>query len=929
MSLSLALNNALSGLRVNQVSIATSSQNIANANTPGYSRLQTEQSAIYLGGQGSGVQIDNIYRKVDLYLDRAIQRETTNLGSREIVADYYQRVQILLGEPGQDNSIDEYVGNFFTSLQALAESPEATSFKATAVDTAEVLARELSGLALAFEDLRYQADQDMSIAVKEINIQLAHLETLNVAINRAHALNDSTAGLLDQRDVAIEKISKYLNIDVNVQESGAVYVFADNGRIPLVDTDVHQLSYSPVDSVDMLINDSPTRALQVLTMNDRGEIVGKAHTLISSGIKDGVVSNISGGELAGLQKLRDIEIPQVLEQLDMLAANLRDQVNALHNKGSGFPAASELTGTRAVSASDAYDWEGTMTLAILDEQGNPVTSTYDDEPYGYRPLVLDLTTLDGGNGPGSPDLQTIIDEINNHYNAPPVKAQVGNLNNIQLVMNQNSLPNGGAPGTLNFDLDLDNLSGTEAETWITNVRVLDNTGAVMSNTAAGNISDTMPAIAVNPANAYSFAANSDQLTISTSQPHNFKAGDRVYLENPYSVPTVITPGVTDQDVSGYFEVVSVPGTNQFTVRMVDAETTGPGGTVAAPGPFNARPPYEEVAAGDKTRTRDSGVITADVTANTMASYYDIEVTVGVYDNKAGNLNAVSESATITYRIYNNQTDLLNRRLDAMDIPSNTGVLVYPDTEHQYIFARMVDADGNPLPSVNGNYGNQEGYLQLVANDLNGKDVTIALDEGNSKQIGRPNKSPAEPGTNRGFSHYFELNNFFASNIPTGTGDTTEGSALAMAVEERILRDPRLISTGNLEATPQPSDPDAPPRYTLSRFPGDNSMAQALAKLATQTVSFGAAGGLPASSISFANYTGEILGYVSSKTVRAESDFSDNEILLNGLISRSDAISGVNLDEELAQTTLYQQAYTASARAFTITNELFGELLNII
>ena len=154
MSLSLALNNALSGLRVNQASLSVLSNNIANANTEGYSKQYVDQSQVILDGVGSGVRIDDITRKIDKYLDRSIQREMSNVGAASRVAEYYERVQILMGEPGQANSIDEYVESFFNSLQALSETPDRTSFKTTVAGTADTLARELSGLARALEDLR-------------------------------------------------------------------------------------------------------------------------------------------------------------------------------------------------------------------------------------------------------------------------------------------------------------------------------------------------------------------------------------------------------------------------------------------------------------------------------------------------------------------------------------------------------------------------------------------------------------------------------------------------------------------------------------------------------------------------------------------------------------------------------------------------------
>lgn len=923
MSLSLALNNALSGLNVNQRSLAVISNNIANANTKGYSKQTVDQSATVLDGVGSGVHIDDITRKIDKYLDRSIQRQTSTVGASSTVTDYYQRIQILMGEPGQQNSLDEYIGTFFNTLQTLAESPERVSFQTSVVSTADSLAKEISGLATSLEDLRTQADTDIGEAVKFLNNEFAHLDTINIAINRASGLGTSTAGLLDQRDMALENISKYMDIQTYFEQSGAVKVYTANG-IGLVDEDVHQLSYRPASGIDSFINDKAVNPLQVLTLNDHGEQIRPPEDIIKGGVEGGVVSLLKSGSLQGLHDLRDTLIPEILGQLDTLAAQLRDQVNAIHNDGSGFPPAESLDGTRLVSASQGYDWSGSLTIAALQLDGSPAASTYADEAYtGYRPLNLDLTKLDSGQGAGKPTVQTIIDEINNHFNAPPVKAEVNNLNNIQLVSDNKQLPQG-APPLFTFDLDLENISKTKADFWVTGVTVLDDTGATVSSTAAGTVTDTIPRVAVDTVNTYQFTAGSDQMTVNTLVPHTFAVGDRIYLNDPGGLPANLpVSGVPSSLVVGYFEVTAVNSANQFQVKIGQAAAAT--GTDASGVAFDALPPYDEIAAGEKARTRDAGKITADLTLNSASNYYDISVQVGVFNNDA--TNPKIDIATVTYRVYNNNTNLLNDRFDVSNVTGN-GKREFPSTPHQYIFARLVDANGNELPKTNGSYGDQEGYLQLVSNPLNGQELGIAIDEGDSKQLGRLGDTPPVAGTNRGLSHFFELNNFFQSNIPTEKGDTLSGSAIHLAVERRILDNPSLITTGDLQQSNQPADPNATPLYTVSRYIGDNSVAQRLAKLGTQSVSFGQSGGIPASTLSFGGYTGEVLGYIASRSVAADNTNNDNEILLNGFTSRADAISGVNLDEELANTVIYQHAYSASARIITVTDQLFNALLGI-
>jgi flagellar hook-associated protein 1 len=163
MSLELAINNALTGLNVNQRALSVVSQNIANANTDGYTRKTLDQSAIYIGKEqlGSGVRIDDIVRKVDTYLQRSARTQTSVASNTNTIDEYMARVQTLLGQPGEKNTLDEYVTTFFNNMQSLAQTPERISFREIAMDSGENLAREISSLAYSLEDLRQQADDDI------------------------------------------------------------------------------------------------------------------------------------------------------------------------------------------------------------------------------------------------------------------------------------------------------------------------------------------------------------------------------------------------------------------------------------------------------------------------------------------------------------------------------------------------------------------------------------------------------------------------------------------------------------------------------------------------------------------------------------------------------------------------------------------------
>ena len=907
MSLSLALNNALTGLNVNQKALSVTSNNIANANTEGYSRQIIQQSAQYIGSTGVGVRIEDITRSVDKYLQRSLINQGSSLGYTDVVRTYQERLQVLLGEPGGENTLDEYVSNFFNAMQSLGETPERVSFRENAADSAIVLAREVSTLAEGLYDLRYQADQDMSEAVRTINGELQKIDNLNIAINNATALKNPTAGLMDQLDLSLKRISDYMQVSTYTQENGSVHVYTGNG-IALVDDNLYQIRYRPAAGVATFTADGNMSPLEIVRINENGTDSTDRITLISGGLENNITTVLKDGRLLGLKELRDKIIPDIVAQLDNFSAVLRDSFNAIHNDGSSFPGASELQGTRSFLASDRSDWSGTVRIAALDGQGKPITSPYVDESYtGIRPLDLDLTFLDSGFGKGQPSMQTIVDEINNHFFPPPVKAQVGNLNNIQIVSNTNTIPN--LPPQFTFDLDLDNISKKNAQIFVTGVTVLDDTATNITNVAG----TTRPVFALDTPNTYTTTSGSNLVRINAGG-HTLLNGDVVYLSDP-GAPV---DGISNAALTGYFTVKNATA-GYFEVEVNGTATAGGNFNVAG---MTAIPKWDEIAAGDKRRTRDAGTVTVDFSANTASGYYDIVLNVGVWDETLAPTQI--PTSTITYRVFNNSTNLLNDRINNVALIGN-GARVVGGTSQPSLIAKLVDENGIELAQNNGVYVDQPAFLKLETFDPS---HTIALDELDSKQLGITSSTPTSKGTNRGFSHFFELNNFFESNNPTSTGDTKRGSALNLRVEQRIEDNANLISLGSLQRTPQSSDPNAPARYTYERSIASNDIIQRLSGLNSSELNFDEAGGIANVKQTLNGYVGEILGFLGANAAQAESFFNDSQTLYEGFEQRLDAMRGVNIDEELANTILYQHAYTASARIITVADELFQTLLAV-
>ncbi len=230
VGLSTALTTALSGLNVNQQQLAVLSQNIANANTAGYSLQVANQQAVLPRRRGQRRQHRGRHPPGQPEPDRnAVQQQNSTVGQTGVLSDYNNRIQILLGQPGNNNSLDTFVNGFFNTLQSLAQTPQNTALQQAAVNSGVTLASQVRQTAVGLQNLQYQADTDIGTAVTSVNTDLTNLATLNQNITSATLQGQSVAGLEDQRDSLLNDIAQYLNISTYTNSDGSINVTTGNG----------------------------------------------------------------------------------------------------------------------------------------------------------------------------------------------------------------------------------------------------------------------------------------------------------------------------------------------------------------------------------------------------------------------------------------------------------------------------------------------------------------------------------------------------------------------------------------------------------------------------------------------------------------------------------------------------------------------------
>ncbi len=357
MSLSLSLQNALSSLTYTQSALQVTSNNVANSTTDGYSRKSVVAVSQILNSKGAGVLTSGLTRLVDENLIRDLRTQASDYGYLDVRTQFLKIMQDMFGSLTADSSLSASLTELSNNVEALATFPEDSALRQTLLSSATAVTRQLNEMSDTIQTQRAEADNQIAEAVTDLNAQLARVKDLNDRIARATALNQSTAELEDARDLAISDVADLVDISTFKRNTGEIIVMTKSGRV-LVDSFAATVAHIPVSGVDASIAYPAT--INPLTVD---------------GID--VTTEIKGGRIGALIDIRDTTLPNLQAELNTLATQLRDQVNAVHNDGVGFPAPNTLTGTTTVAGGDAFAGTGIVRLAVVDANGNAVAAPLD------------------------------------------------------------------------------------------------------------------------------------------------------------------------------------------------------------------------------------------------------------------------------------------------------------------------------------------------------------------------------------------------------------------------------------------------------------------------------------------------------------------------------------------------------------------------
>ena len=260
MTVNSILNTAISSLQTYSAALQVTSNNVSNANTPGYARREVELQPQVVGSQSAGVEIAEIRRIADAFLQRELINSQATASYYEVQAKLHDRLQGLLGSPDSDLTLAARIDQVFTSFASLAINPEDAARRLMVVEDLQTLASDISRLSAQLQELRSEADRSLAGEISTVNSALERLFALNPEIAHQRLVGGDASALEDQRDRAIQDIAEVMDIHVVEDADGYVSIFTRAG-LTLLDRSLRQVRYDPVSIVDT------TSRFSTLTVN--------------------------------------------------------------------------------------------------------------------------------------------------------------------------------------------------------------------------------------------------------------------------------------------------------------------------------------------------------------------------------------------------------------------------------------------------------------------------------------------------------------------------------------------------------------------------------------------------------------------------------------------------------------------------------------
>jgi len=344
MGLSLGLDTAVKALRAHQLAVDVASHNIANANSPGFSRQRVllrpmgidgsdhfTRDAL-LGRTGFGVDAHDVNRVRDIFLDFQARSALSSRAQSDAYSTAISQTELVFNDPS-DEGLSGLVDAYFAAWHDVVNDPESGPARTTLVNAATTLTTRLQRAHANLQTQRQDLDRRIGGEADKVNAASHEIAQLNFQIKQVELSGDMANDLRDRRDLLLDQLASLGPISYTEQPDHSVTVYFGNHE--LVTGNIAR----DVDAIPDIANPGFTKLVFAM---------------------DGEPVQATGGEIKGLLDARDTAIPGVTAKLNALASGFITSVNTLHAAGFGLD---NSTGLAFFTGTDASDIALNGTLA--------------------------------------------------------------------------------------------------------------------------------------------------------------------------------------------------------------------------------------------------------------------------------------------------------------------------------------------------------------------------------------------------------------------------------------------------------------------------------------------------------------------------------------------------------------------------------------
>jgi len=306
---------SISALQAYQTALAVTSNNIANANTPGYAKESVNLTAAVPQTDGSapigaGVQVASVTRAFSQLAENQLNSSQSTLGQLNSLQNYTGQIDNIVGTSA--GGLSTALQNYYNAWSTVANNPTSTAARQALLSQAQSVASAFASTNTQLQGLNSSINQGIQGDVTQINSIGTSIAALNqqIVTATANAGGQPPNDLIDQRDQLVSNLSQLVGISTTTDSTGAVNVFVGNGQ-PLV------------------LNDQATALTTVGNQFNASQL----EVASSANPKVSISSQITGGDLGGLLASRTQAVDPAVNQLGQIAIALNQTANAQQNAG--------------------------------------------------------------------------------------------------------------------------------------------------------------------------------------------------------------------------------------------------------------------------------------------------------------------------------------------------------------------------------------------------------------------------------------------------------------------------------------------------------------------------------------------------------------------------------------------------------------------